>query len=57
MEKNEVSRLTISLKEIKDFLKSKLLFTPEVCLVEKDVINNKIGTNNIRKVNRFIDNR
>jgi len=46
-----------SLKEIKDFLKSKLLFTPEVCLVEKDVINNKIGTNNIRKVNRFIDNR
>ena len=46
-----------SLKEIKDFLKSKLLFTPEICVVENRIINEKIGSNKNRKINRFIDNR
>ena len=46
-----------SLKEIKGFLKSKLLFTPEICVVENRIINNKIGINKTRKINRFIDNR
>ena len=48
---------TSSLKEIKGFLKSKLLFTPEICVVENRIINNKIGINKTRKINRFIDNR
>ncbi len=46
-----------SLKEIKDFLKSKLLFTPEIYVVENRIINEKIGINKNRKINRFIDNR
>ena len=46
-----------SLKEIKDFLKSKLLFTPEIRFVENSIINEKIGINKNRKINRFIDNR
>ena len=48
---------TSSLKEIKGFLKSKLLFTPEICVVENRIINDKIGINKTRKINRFIDNR
>ena len=48
---------TSSLKEIKGFLKSKLLFTPEICVVENKIINDKIGINKTRKINRFIDNR
>lgn len=48
---------TSSLKEIKGFLKSKLLFTPEICIVEHRIINEKIGINKNRKINRFIDNR
>jgi phenylacetate-CoA ligase len=46
-----------SLKEIKGFLKSRLLFTPEICVVENRIINEKIGSNKNRKINRFIDNR
>ena len=46
-----------SLKELKDFLKSKLLFTPEIYVVENRIINEKIGNNKNRKINRFIDNR
>ena len=45
-----------SLKQFKDFLKSKLLFTPEVLIEHVDWINKKINSNN-RKENRFIDNR
>jgi len=48
---------TSSLKELKDFLKSKLLFTPEICVVENRIINDKIGINKNRKINRFIDKR
>ena len=48
---------TSSLKELKDFLKSKLLFTPEICVVENRIINDKIGINKKRKINRFIDKR
>lgn len=48
---------TSSLKELKDFLKSKLLFTPEICVVESRIINDKIGINRNRKINRFIDKR
>ena len=46
-----------SLKEMKGFLKSKLLFTPEISVVEHTLINEKIGINQNRKTNRFIDNR
>ena len=46
-----------SLKELKDFLKSRLLFTPEICVVENRIIDDKIGINRTRKINRFIDNR
>jgi len=45
-----------SLKQLKDFLKSKLLFTPEVVIEDIDLINKRISSNN-RKVNRFIDKR
>ena len=46
-----------SIKQIKDFLKSKLLFTPEVKIVEPEVIDKKIKIGNNRKINRFKDKR
>ncbi len=44
-----------SIKELKGFLKSKLLFTPNVEIVDMDLINQKIGDN--RKKIRFKDKR
>jgi len=46
-----------SKKEFKDFLKSKLLFTPEVVVTDIKEIKNKISCNSSRKINRFIDKR
>jgi phenylacetate-CoA ligase len=46
-----------SLKILKDFLKSKLLFTPEIKFVKASVIKMKISNSNNRKLIRFIDNR
>ena len=46
-----------SLKILKDFLKSKLLFTPEIKFVKASVIKMKISNSNNRKFIRFIDNR
>ena len=44
-----------SIKKLKGFLKSKLLFTPNVEIVDMDLINQKIGDN--RKKIRFKDKR
>lgn len=49
--------LNSSLKILKDFLKSKLLFTPEIKFVKSSVIKMKISSSNNRKIIRLIDNR
>lgn len=46
-----------SLKKFKDFLKSKLLFTPDIKIVDISIINKKIGDITNRKINRFKDKR
>lgn len=46
-----------SIKELKGFLKSKLLFTPEIKIVDINIINKKITNSNSRKIIRFKDNR
>tara|TARA_B100000902_G_C27293077_1_gene908342 strand:+ start:1169 stop:2401 length:1233 start_codon:yes stop_codon:yes gene_type:complete len=51
------SNKDFSLKELKDFLKSKLLFTPDVRIVDSRIIEEKITSGVNRKKIRFVDNR
>jgi len=48
---------TSSLKDLKNFLKSKLLFTPDIKVVDINIINEKVGSINNRKTIRFKDKR